>query len=436
MVTASVAVSAGAAAAMAAAAARLSSPASCSSSAPPLRHSSGQHTWRPARASACPGRKGPLEQGGGRRRRQLPRNSTRCCAKKNQDGGEPDRSSQEEASSSGFEQSMGPLGEDSSSVSMSNLYKRIEQLRMRELDHEQVVRANWRTGKGKLTALVSIQDFVRRVKFQGDLIACGTYRGKVLLVDTQNKRLVGQFVGHNTSTTCLDYDGVHLVAGAGDGMVRVWDTTIAKKGRNYEGTLLSAHTGAVTCVQLYGGKVYSGSEDGFVRVWDAVTGQLLHELERGRAVLCLHRSEDYLVSGDVSGAVTAWSVRAWRRILSFKVHSGGEAVHCLQYDDESKELMTGCADGSITVWDCRDGKFVRSMRGHTGPVLSLQADKYKLVTASSDGSIRGWDRQSGEQFYLVHGYTPYLGALQFDANRMVTDGANNVIIVHDFSKQP
>ena len=59
-----------------------------------------------------------------------------------------------------------------------------------------------------------------------------------------------------------------------------------------------------------------------------------------------------------------------------------------------------------------------------------------LLTGGLDGTLRLWDIAGDERrqfLYQFVGYKVWLGSLWTDGTRVVTDGADNTVIMHDFS---
>ena len=57
-----------------------------------------------------------------------------------------------------------------------------------------------------------------------------------------------------------------------------------------------------------------------------------------------------------------------------------------------------------------------------------------LVSAGQDGGMRVWDVAESMCLYQFVGYKVWMGSLWTDGHRLVSDGADNTVIVHDFTK--
>ncbi|KAG7247404.1 hypothetical protein CRUP_028913, partial [Coryphaenoides rupestris] len=110
--------------------------------------------------------------------------------------------------------------------------------------------------------------------------------------------------GHTGTITCLDAHTDHLVSGAKDCRVKVWNL---RKGKCLK-HLRWKHSSAVLCVKVTRPLVYSGCAKGLVKMWDIEKASLLRVLDGHRSsVKCLFLDRWHLLSGDAEGRVKAWS---------------------------------------------------------------------------------------------------------------------------------
>lgn len=310
------------------------------------------------------------------------------------------------------------------------LQKRIVAVREREVGNARVTARNWRHGRCSHKVVAVLEDWVRRIRFSGEIVAVGLFSGQVSLRSLASHAELARFKGHPSEITALDFDGTYLVAGSDASVFLAWDAT-SSVGLTDLGTSFRGHTKAVTGLQLDGPEVISSSEDGTVRVWQLATGECLHVARAGYPVRCVARDGELLVMGLSNGTAIAYSMSTQKLACSFQGHS--DSVNCLQYNALARRLLTGSSDGTLRLWDSWTGQCVHTLQGHMAPVVSCQFDDAKVVSAARDGSVRVWDAQSGKNLYSIQGHTAYIGSVQYDATRLITDGMNNVVICHDFS---
>jgi len=85
-------------------------------------------------------------------------------------------------------------------------------------------------------------------------------------------------------------------------------------------------------------------------------------------------------------------------------------------------LISGSQDGTIRVWDCS-----HQLTKDEEDLMSLEQED----SAEYD-SERGKDRRP-RCLYALTGYKAWLGSVFTNENKLVSDGADNTIVVHDFS---
>eukprot|EP00897_Mesotaenium_endlicherianum_P004735 jgi/Mesen1/428/ME000100S10665 len=276
------------------------------------------------------------------------------------------------------------------------LQKRIAFMKERAEEDDRLAARNWRSGTCSQKVVAFLENWVRKMKFAGEVLACGTHAGKVVLFSLVSQQELACFKGHSSEITALDFDGARLVAASEASTFLLWDT-LASQGVGDAGTSFRGHTKAVTGLQLDGPHVVSSSEDGTVRrVWQVATGECLHVARAGYPVRCVARAGDTIMMGLANGTVVAYSLAGQRLLRTFTGHAG--AVICIQYEAGRNLLVTGSADGSLRAWNSESGECLRTFEGH-------QFDESKLVSAARDGSIRVWDLASGDSLYALLGYT-------------------------------
>ena len=175
----------------------------------------------------------------------------------------------------------------------------------------------------------------------------------VLLLDAAALRPLQALEGHRATVTsvAVSQDGAHLVSGALDATVRVWD------GCSGEAlAVLHGHTRPVLAVAVGrrgGALVASASGDRTVRLWDtaASAGALRHTL-RGH----LDGVESVVLSPD----------------------------ECI--------VVSGSRDMTVRVWHASSGRLLHCLTGHTNTVSSVAVtpDGRTVVSGSYDRTLRTW----------------------------------------------
>ena len=83
--------------------------------------------------------------------------------------------------------------------------------------------------------------------------------------------------------------------------------------------------------------------------------------------------------------------------LTLKGHT--DAVWCVAFSPDGKQLASASWDRTVSLWDPSNGTEIRTLTGHTDVVrcLAFSPDGKRLATASDDQTVRVWDDSTGQQ---------------------------------------
>ncbi|KAF7970763.1 hypothetical protein HWV62_23102 [Athelia sp. TMB] len=209
--------------------------------------------------------------------------------------------------------------------------------------------------------------------------------------------------GHKGPITSVDYspDGKHIVSGAWDDTIWVWD---AETGEIAVGPI-TGHSSTIISVKYSpdGRHIVSGSWDESIRVWDALTcGMVAGPFEgHTRTINAVAWSPDgrHVVSGSDDMTCRVWDIKtggtaAWR---SFEEH--GSPVKTVVYSPDGKHIACGLSDGTIRVLDAETSDVIGVwFEGHAEMVTSIaySPDGKCIVSGSYDKTVRVWDVATGE----------------------------------------
>ncbi|XP_056433653.1 F-box and WD repeat domain containing protein 10B [Gadus chalcogrammus] len=202
--------------------------------------------------------------------------------------------------------------------------------------------------------------------------------------------------GHTGTVTCLDVHSDHLVSGAKDCRVKVWDL---QKGKCLE-TLRWKHTSPVQCVRVFLSLVYSSCAKGLVKIWDIEKASVLRVLDaHTSAVKCLFFDRWHLLSGDADGKVMAWSTHrdATKCLMTF-THPMEVRSLALAY----LRVVTGCEDGKMRVFSLLNGDCLRVIKAGSklNPILSVHFHGNNVLVNTKSSLLLfqfvkvGWEYQS------------------------------------------
>lgn len=344
-----------------------------------------------------------------------------------------------------------PQPDDNSS--WTALSERVSQLRDREVARDRRLATNWHSGNyDKSIVAATPHDYVRKVSFHADVLACGTASGGTVLSSLRHNlgarlRCVNAHVGQ---VTALHYADAHLAtAGASDHSVAVWRCAEFERPAFWTGLKaaqdaelpqpdlrIDVHNAIVTQIVIDAPdrRIYSASVDGTVRVSHLDSGELLLTLRVGEPIFSMALTDNkYLLLGCASGRVQAYQARRGLFLLSISCHDANTTA--LDFFEDNQILVTGDSSGNVRAWSFRDSTCLGDVAGHDDAVTSLQVDHSKIVSAGRDGRISVSRLNGLGHLYSITGFTKYLSTASFDKTRLISDGTNDIIVCHHFDAE-
>ncbi|KAJ2477977.1 60S ribosomal subunit assembly or modification protein [Coemansia sp. RSA 2320] len=226
-------------------------------------------------------------------------------------------------------------------------------------------------------------------------------KGAVLLAGARDATLwmwslpAGDFMhvfhGHSAAVTCARFtnSGRHVVSGAEDGALIVWDPKTAAIVRQFTSTDERFHQAAITALDVARDDqtILTGSVDcsaKLVHVNGSVLGSLNNASDSVEAVALSAGSLPLAATGSVDGSLSIWDVNTLRLRATLR-HD--DSVTRVMWHDDAPLLTSVSMDATVRTWDARSGDCVRVWRGHQAGILdaALARDGRSVVTASDDG---------------------------------------------------
>jgi WD40 repeat protein len=191
-------------------------------------------------------------------------------------------------------------------------------------------------------------------------------------------------------------------------------------------------------------EIASACMDGTLTIRDALTGQILHTLERqmdrdrGRGVLvrglAFSRDGRYLAVARADGIVRVWDAQR-RPLWELKGHKGPACA--LAFSPDSQMLASGGSDKTVRLWDTTSGKPLPGFTEHPAAVrgVAFRPDGRSVVAACEDGTVTVWDLQSGRATFSFQGELRNPGYAWFspDTRRLAWSSLDGVMTVWDTS---
>ncbi|KAI0567208.1 WD40-repeat containing protein [Gracilaria domingensis] len=244
------------------------------------------------------------------------------------------------------------------------------------------------------------------VTLAGDnYVACGCIDGRIVMLDTRRKRIVGQWRGHSDAVTsmCRSLTGKVIVTSSSDMTIRVWDCASSEQiGEVVLPDDRQVASTAVTVDELF---VIAGFHDGSLLVWDLETGDRVAEAFNVRSpsaftTIDVLAGGDRMITSSEDGFIRMWKLETMANanedlVLHLKEDKNwsaepfSDAVDCLAIHHES-QIFAAASNGLICVSDLRSGT-TRSMcdtSGSFGKITGMCFDENgKHLVFGSDGRV-------------------------------------------------
>ncbi|WP_377273845.1 WD40 repeat domain-containing protein [Peterkaempfera sp. SMS 1(5)a] len=240
------------------------------------------------------------------------------------------------------------------------------------------------------------------------------------------------------SLAAADLEGTPvLVAGHGDGTVRVWDLSQGALLRRLDAdggpitsvavTAGTADGGAANGATAGGGTAGSSEAAGPVLVCGTASGTVrCHRLADGallsapgphtdRVTALSFAPSGVLVSGSADGTVRTWDPLDGTPLLRFAAHPGGVTAVAAGEDGGHALLATAGEDCTVRLWHGLRGIAGPVLTGATAPASALVFGALQgravVIAGASDGSVAVWDVATGRSVSVLPGDGPAVRSL-------------------------
>ncbi|XP_077478331.1 WD repeat, SAM and U-box domain-containing protein 1 isoform X1 [Stigmatopora argus] len=270
----------------------------------------------------------------------------------------------------------------------------------------------WSTGSGEIEAVLEHpgRSPVRICVFSPDCahLVSGASDGSLALWDFPSKRLLRTGCVSDTTMVACSFSpcGQLLVSGSTYGDLRVWDLDMKQLHAEK-----NAHDLGVTCCcfapdilsdsQVVQFHLASCGQDSHVKIWavnkwssGVVKMQLVHTLSGQSApvLTCAYSSDGHLlVSGSVDKTVTVYDAKNAALLYTLNQHE--RYVTACSFSPTSSLIATGSMDKTVNVWRVEDGR-----GGHAGkslPALAPAGRSKLLVADWSEEDVSTWLSEEG-----------------------------------------
>lgn len=252
------------------------------------------------------------------------------------------------------------------------------------------VRWNYLTGEQDSLA-IQLNNSGFRVAFNStyNLLAIGTAKGGIHVIDLSSRKEVRFLTQHQTSIFSLTYN----------------------PSTN---------------------EFYSGDAEGYFCVWSGAT----FDLELTLPFVCgkirqlrLNEEGTHVALCGQDGIVRVLETTFFNVVSEFKVHSSG--VNCAVFKDE--KLYVGGKNAYLSLWNWKDGKRLQEIPAHNYAIydMILLHNQQIIVTASFDKTIKVWN---SKDLSIIKRIEAKNGGHTHTVNRLAKVSENSFLSVGDDRK--
>ncbi|NWW06695.1 PK1IP protein, partial [Oreocharis arfaki] len=221
-------------------------------------------------------------------------------------------------------------------------------------------------------------------------VVTGSRDETIHIYDMKKKIEHGALLQHNGTVTCLEFYGTaHLLSGAEDGLICIWNTKTWECLKS-----IKAHKGHVTSLSIHpsGKLALSVGTDKTLRTWNLVEGRsaFIKNLKQNAHIIkwspdgekyvtvITNKVDIYrLDTASITGTITTE-----KRISSLRFIT--DSILAIAGDDEM-----------IRLYSCDSQKCLCEFKAHENRIKDIYSfereGQHVIVTASSDGYIKMWN---------------------------------------------
>ncbi|MBM3881189.1 MAG: hypothetical protein FJ387_15950 [Verrucomicrobia bacterium] len=220
-----------------------------------------------------------------------------------------------------------------------------------------------------------------------------------------------------------------LLVNAGNGTVRVWDTTTGRALKSWPLGRSSVQVAALSADKARAA-LWVAEEQRFL-VWNLAREELEADLKDGApysdaGVAAFSPDGRWLAYASTNYVAKLWNVRS-RRLAPFAARHPW-FVNGLRFSPDSRRLATSCWDGTVWVWDVATGREVLALtRGHlhSTTAAAYTPDSRTIITDGDLDGLRVWSAITGQEMLALKGQLDTPFAVSPDGNWFLTRPAES-----------
>ncbi|XP_053570716.1 p21-activated protein kinase-interacting protein 1 [Bombina bombina] len=220
-------------------------------------------------------------------------------------------------------------------------------------------------------------------------VATGSKDESIQIYDMKKKVEHGVLLHHNGTITCMEFHGnTHLLSGAEDGLICVWNTKKWECQHSFK-----AHKGQVSSLSIHpSGKIaLSVGTDRTLRTWNLVEGRsafIKNIKQNAHIVQWSPNGEKYIII--IHNKVDVYKLETASVIGTI---NNPKRISSVRFITDSLLAVAGDEE-AIRLYDIDSQNCLCEFKAHENRVKSLHSFEHEgshiLVSSSSDGYIKMW----------------------------------------------
>jgi hypothetical protein len=142
-----------------------------------------------------------------------------------------------------------------------------------------------------------------------------------------------------------------------------------------------------------GTEILAGAGDGFLRVFDLERREMTRSVrvhEDWAFTVAFHPTEPLVATGGGDDLIKLWSWPEMVEVGRFRGHTGD--VHAVAFTPDGRRIASSGDDQVVRIWDVATRQELHCLIGHSGtiPGLAISPDGRRIASASRDDTVRLW----------------------------------------------
>jgi WD40 repeat protein len=211
---------------------------------------------------------------------------------------------------------------------------------------------------------------------------------------------------------------------------------VIKNSKLYNLKTLEGHRSFIeTAIITNDGKhIISGADNGDIKIWDFKSGKSLKTLKGHNDIVLsidISKNNKFIVSGSLDDTIRIWNFKTGK---CFKVIKDNDGVSSVLIINNDKFIISSSWDiTTIKIWNIETGEY-RSLEGHKKNIdsIAISNDNKYIISTSSDNTIKMWDFNSGKCLKTFEDFEEMiLSVIIANDNKYLISKRNNFVRIWD-----